>query len=68
MIKSFSEYVESIDFLRLYDEKILPKKGGGRDHISPVKYRAVFESEMDWIRERCKNGDYRFLHTLKSWF
>lgn len=60
MVKSFSEYIESIDFIKFYDEKILPKKGGGRDHISPTKYRNIFEKEKDWIKEKCLNGDYRF--------
>lgn len=60
MIKSFSEYLGTIDFIKFYDEKILPKKGGGRDHISPLKYKPTFEKEIDWIHKRCINGDYCF--------
>ncbi|MCM1139459.1 MAG: RNA-directed DNA polymerase [Muribaculum sp.] len=59
-MKSFAEYIKGIDFLKLYDEKILPKKGGGRDHISPSKYRDNFIKEKDWILEKCKAGEYRF--------
>ncbi|MDE7436892.1 MAG: hypothetical protein K2M93_00255 [Muribaculaceae bacterium] len=46
--------------MSFYDEKILPKKGGGRDHISPTKYRDTFEKEKDWIREKCISGEYKF--------
>ncbi len=60
MVRSFSEYIEAIDFIKFYDEKILPKKGGGRDHISPLKYKPTFEREKDWIHKMCMSGDYRF--------
>lgn len=60
MVKSFSEYIGTIDFIKFYDEKILPKKGGGRDHISPLKYRPTFEREKDWIHKMCITGNYRF--------
>lgn len=60
MVQSFAEYIEDIDFIKFYDEKILPKKGGGRDHISPLKYRPIFEKEKNWIRELCLRGDYKF--------
>lgn len=57
---SFADYIGKLDFLSFYDEKILPKKGGGRDHMSPLKYKEFFEKERDWILEKCLSGDYRF--------
>lgn len=59
-MKSFAEYMQGIDLLKLYDEKILPKKGGGRDHISPMKYRDTFLKEKDRVREKCMTGEYKF--------
>lgn len=57
---SFSEYLSNLDFIKLYDSKILPKKGGGRDHISPKAYKPLFIKEIDAIKERCLNGNYHF--------
>lgn len=57
---SFAEYIQGIDFTNHYDKRILPKKGGGRDHISPPKYKDTFEKEKDWILEKCITGEYKF--------
>ena len=56
----FQEYLYDIDFLSLYNNKILPKKGGGRDNISPETYKPIFEKELDWITEKLIDGSYKF--------
>lgn len=58
--QSFPDYVEKIDFLEFYDKHIGPKKGGGRDRISPRKYRRQFQEEVESIRYRCITGTYKF--------
>lgn len=57
---SFSQYISEIDFLSYFDKEILPKKGGGRDHMSPSSYRKTFINEIEWLREKCISGDYKF--------
>ena len=57
---TFSEYIASIDFLNLYKKKILPKKGGGRDNVSPETYLKSFKNEIDWLRDKLIDGSYRF--------
>lgn len=57
---SFREFVSGMDFTEFYDRMILPKKGGGRDHMSPMAYRESFIKESEWIKNRCLTGDYCF--------
>ena len=60
MDKSFQTYISEINFISLFDKVLLPKKGGGRDHMSPSSYRNRFIKEIDWIKDKCISGDYRF--------
>lgn len=57
---TFPEFLSSIDFLSVYTQKILPKRGGGRDNLSPETYRKTFEKELDWLKEKLADGSYRF--------
>lgn len=57
---SFAQYISEIDFLSYFDKEILPKKGGGRDHMSPSSYRKTFINEIEWLKEKCISGDYKF--------
>ena len=57
---SFSQYISEIDFLSYFDKEILPKKGGGRDHMSPSSYRKTFINEINWLKEKCILGEYKF--------
>lgn len=56
----FSEYIEKIDFSSYYDKHIGLKRGGGRDRLSPRKYRNRFERESEVIKIKCMYGSYRF--------
>ena len=47
---SFAQYISEIDFLSYFDKEILPKKGGGRDHMSPSSYRKTFINEIEWLK------------------
>ncbi len=58
--KTFTSYLSAIDFLSYFDKRLLPKKGGGRDHMSPSSYRNLFIKETDWIKDKLITGDYRF--------
>lgn len=49
---TFPEFLSDIDFISVYTKKILPKKGGGRDNVSPETYKKTFEKELDWLKEK----------------
>lgn len=57
---TFPEFLSDIDFISVYTKKILPKKGGGRDNVSPETYKKTFEKELDWLKEKLADGSYRF--------
>lgn len=57
---TFQEYLDQTDFIKLYNKKILPRKGGGRDNVSPETYKPSFEKEIAWIRAKLEDGTYRF--------
>lgn len=57
---TFQEYLSTIDFLSLYNQKILPKKGGGRDNVTPDSYKKTFEKNLDWLRSKISDGSYKF--------
>ena len=57
---SFKEFVDNINLEEFYDKKLLHKKGGGRDQISPAKFKSSFISQIDWLKEKCITGDYKF--------
>ncbi len=57
---TFPEYLDSIDLMSVYTRKILPKRGGGRDNVSPEIYKKTLEKEIDWLRDKLADGSYRF--------
>ena len=57
---TFQQYLNSTDFLILFNRKILPKKGGGRDNVSPETYKKTFEKEIEWIKGKLSDGSYKF--------
>lgn len=57
----FDKYLETTDLKDFFRKTILPRKGGGRDHISPAQYLARhFDDEIGEIKEKCSNGTYHF--------
>lgn len=58
--QSFAEYLQGIDFISFFDEHVMPRRGGGRDRMSPKVYRKTFITEIDTIKESLRNGNYHF--------
>ena len=58
--QTFPDFIENVDFLDFYRQNIRPRKGGGRDRISPKSYERQFEKENELIKERCISGEYVF--------
>lgn len=58
--RSFFDYLGTIDFKKYYDVHVKPKRGGGRDRISPRAYKPIFEKEIERIRTLCQSAQYQF--------
>ena len=49
------------DTLRFYfNLHLKKKKGGGRDHLTPVKFWELYENKMPDIAQKCLDGSYKF--------
>lgn len=57
---TFPEFLSGIDLLSVFNRKILPKKGGGRDNVSPEIYKKTFVKELEWLKGKLADGSYRF--------
>ncbi len=60
-MEEFGKYIEGIDLKEFFRKNILPRKGGGRDRISPARYfDRHFDNEIEEIKGKCATGDYHF--------
>ena len=58
--QTFPDFIRGVNFIDFYRKNIRPRKGGGRDRISPKVYEQQFEKEEDLIKEKCISGEYNF--------
>lgn len=57
---TFTRYFCDEYLKNYFQEKLLSKNGGGRDHLSPVIYWQKNENNTDFIVQKCSNGTYVF--------
>jgi len=55
-----SDFFNENYFRDFFRRKILKKKGGGRDNLTPVKYYEKYSAELGRICQKCIDGTYRF--------
>lgn len=57
---SSEKYFNASYFSKYYEEKMIRKKGGGRDGLTPKTFYKNYAKDFDKIAKRCIEGSYKF--------